>query len=587
MSSFVDPVKRAAFAVHENKGVFALLLGSGISRAAEIPTGWEITLDLIRRVAEANGVNDEQDWAKWYAETEGKEPDYSDLLAKLAVTQSERRAILHGYIEPNNTDKDEGRKVPTDAHKAIAKLVLSGHIRVIITINFDRLIENALRDEGIEPTIVDSIDALKGAEPLAHTSCYVFKIHGDYKDSRIRNTEEELSDYPLEYKNLLDRIFDEYGLIICGWSAEWDHGLREAIQRAPNRRYPLFWASRSSLTGKAKDLLDFRNRQAIQIPIQSANTFFTELHEQVQALEATRSQNPLSIEMLLGRAKKYLAKSEYRIQLADLIENETKRVIEFLEQENKLKMDCSIGGEEFRQYIAACENASEGLVKLCGLVGRWGNDEHLLFVVNAIKKFIEYANSLYLQPHGTTMKIRKYPAVLMFQACMLGLVETEKWNKVSFLLLKKIDNHDKERPLACQSLCLRCFYTGMDFRLWPVLPWHLHDKIFSNWAHAFLSDMSDLIRYFILLEVLSDFLICLKDGKNMLTSPFLGLAEKLECQSHKDEVFSHLQDRNLLQRLADSGFGDRDPTNLITFVNSYEQIIAIRKEQRMRIGYIT
>lgn len=221
MSSFVDPVTRVAFAVHENKGVFALLLGSGISRAAEIPTGWEIILDLIRRVAEANRVDDEQDWAKWYAETEGKEPDYSDLLAKLAVTQSERRAILHDYIEPNNTDKDEGRKVPTDARKAIAKLVLSGHIRIIITTNFDRLIENALRDEGIEPTIVHSIDALKGAESLAHTSCYILKIHGDYKDSRILNTEEELSHYPPEYRNLLDRIFDEYGLIICGWSAEW------------------------------------------------------------------------------------------------------------------------------------------------------------------------------------------------------------------------------------------------------------------------------------------------------------------------------------------------------------------------------
>ena len=48
-----------AFSLLENKGVFAVLLGSGVSRAAQIPTGWEITLDLIRRVAAAQGVSEQ------------------------------------------------------------------------------------------------------------------------------------------------------------------------------------------------------------------------------------------------------------------------------------------------------------------------------------------------------------------------------------------------------------------------------------------------------------------------------------------------------------------------------------------------
>jgi hypothetical protein len=44
-----DPLTQLSFSVYENKGVFAVLLGSGLSLAAGIPTGWEITLDLIRR----------------------------------------------------------------------------------------------------------------------------------------------------------------------------------------------------------------------------------------------------------------------------------------------------------------------------------------------------------------------------------------------------------------------------------------------------------------------------------------------------------------------------------------------------------
>jgi hypothetical protein len=48
--SFPSLETQLAFSVYESKGVYALLLGSGLSRAANIPTGWEITLDLIRRI---------------------------------------------------------------------------------------------------------------------------------------------------------------------------------------------------------------------------------------------------------------------------------------------------------------------------------------------------------------------------------------------------------------------------------------------------------------------------------------------------------------------------------------------------------
>lgn len=141
-----DTLTQISFSVFENKGVFAVLLGSGLSRSAEIPTGWEITLDLVRRVATAQGVTDQADWAKWYNTATGKEPNYSDLLEDIASTPDERRSILHSYIEPTDEEREQGKKVPTPAHHAIAALVRAGFIRVIITTNFDRLMENALRE---------------------------------------------------------------------------------------------------------------------------------------------------------------------------------------------------------------------------------------------------------------------------------------------------------------------------------------------------------------------------------------------------------------------------------------------------------
>ena len=254
------------------RGVYGLLVGSGLSRSAEIPTGWEITLDLVHRLAVADNVPEQDDWAAWYLEKYGKEASYSDLVARLGRTANERQALLQAYIEPTDEDRQEGRKVPTRAHEAIADLVYDGFVRVVITTNFDRLIEHALHSRGVEPTVIDSVDALNGAEPLTHTRCYLVKLHGDYKDARILNTTAELSTYAAEHNRLLDRILDEHGLVVCGWSGEWDEALARALIRCPSRRYSLFWAARGELGDAAKRIVSHRNGQVIDI--ETADDFF-------------------------------------------------------------------------------------------------------------------------------------------------------------------------------------------------------------------------------------------------------------------------------------------------------------------------
>ena len=47
----LEPILKASLAVHSNPGVYALVLGSGISRAAGIPTGSEVVLTGLPFVA--------------------------------------------------------------------------------------------------------------------------------------------------------------------------------------------------------------------------------------------------------------------------------------------------------------------------------------------------------------------------------------------------------------------------------------------------------------------------------------------------------------------------------------------------------
>src|ERR1700756_2045053 len=101
----IDPLLSLAISMHSQKGVYAVLLGSGVSRSAGIPTGWEVMTDLAFRVARAAGHECERsDAINWFVETHGEPPDYSRMLEALASTQAERQQLLRSYFEPS---KDE------------------------------------------------------------------------------------------------------------------------------------------------------------------------------------------------------------------------------------------------------------------------------------------------------------------------------------------------------------------------------------------------------------------------------------------------------------------------------------------------
>jgi hypothetical protein len=503
----IDPLTALAFSIYENRGVYCLLLGSGVSRPAEIPTGWEITLDLVRRIAALRGVTDEPDWAAWYKATFGTEPLYSELLDLLASTPDERRSVLHSYIEPNVDDIAAGRRTPTRAHQAIARMVAAGHVRVIITTNFDRLIENALRENGVEPTVITSDDALKGAVPLIHSRCYVVKIHGDYLDTRIRNTDSELGAYTPELNTLLDRIIDEHGLIVCGWSGDWDPALRAAITRAPNRRYPMFWAARGQLSTVAETLVSHRAGKVITI--EGADVFFERLESLVSAQAGAQRPNPRSVELLVASAKKFLARPEFRIQLDELIGGELRRI----DDETLAGASQPTGAWSNNLFIAAVaryEAHTEILARIFGVLGRYGTGSEFHDALDAVTK-------LGFEPAGgynVLTNLRTYPAVLLFYAYGIGLLKAQRFDDLFKLFSRPIHTgRDQAKTVVSHLLLTR--WEGTENDPWKLLPEldkrktalsdHLHE-LFEGWTIDYLftkGEYTSLFEHFELLGTLA------------------------------------------------------------------------------------
>lgn len=590
MALLKDDVTQLAFSVYESKGVFALLLGSGLSRAAEIPTGWEITIDLVKRAALAQGIEEQADWAAWYRGATGEEPNYSTLLEKLASSPDERRAIMHRYIEPNADDREAGKKIPTAAHHAIANLVASGFIRVIITTNFDRLMENALREKGIEPTVVSSVDALAGAEPITHSSCYILKLHGDYKDARILNTETELSGYPDQYNVLLDRILDEHGLIVSGWSGEWDHALRAAFIRAPNRRYTTYWASRGRLGSGAQELVNHRRGRVVSTP--DADTFFTTLQKYLDTLKQTQRQNPLSVELLVSSAKRLLAKSEYRIQLDDLFTQEAARLMSLLDGE-EFSQPSNWDGSTIGLYVQRYEAATEALAKLCGALGKWGgdDDQDLPLVLEIIRSLHATAERV---GNGFTgyLGLRSYPALLIFTSYGLGLTRSGRWGTLHKLYTSKIQQKYGEPVKIVETLFLWS-WKGEESDQWKYIEGYKRKKtplsdhlltLFQDWSKSFMGLLSDFELVFERFEILASLAYFEKEDKStvhysLAQSPHDGATWMPVGRSawhtpYANRIIAEFETEPLKSLLIQSGFAQKDPVFLDLYFRNFKALAA-------------
>lgn len=369
----IDRLTTLAFSLYSNKGAYAVLLGSGISRSAHMPSAWDVENVLIEQLATIQGVSEQEDWHKWYQSHYGVEADYSSLLAEVATTKTERVALMKGFFEPDENEKELGWKMPTIAHRSLAKLIKNGYVRVILTTNFDRLMEDALSSEGVSFQVVQDESDLDKIVPIQHsTISTIIKINGDFIDCRFRNTAAELSSYPERFKSFISRIFEDYGLITCGWSATWDTGLVSILKNAPQSRYNAFFGYVSKPNNTLYDLAQCRAGETLAMT--DADSLFKELLEQVSALENSFVSHTTGKDILLARIKKYLSSSQYDIEYEDMIEQlgqEAYQKVQAVADYNQY-LDQNV----FRSFLKKHQDAVADLMDIALLIGRWGKPYH-------------------------------------------------------------------------------------------------------------------------------------------------------------------------------------------------------------------
>jgi hypothetical protein len=373
------------------------------------------------------------------------EATYSTILEQLAGSNADRSALLKQYFEP---EAGQPTHIPQAGHHAIAELVKAGIIRLIITTNFDRLLERALEEHGVSPTIVSTEDDATGALPIQHTPCYILKLHGDYKDIRTRNTIDELTSYGPQMTRVLDKALDEYGLIICGWSGDYDVALKAAIARASNRRFATYWTYRTGLSEDSLRLATLRGATTIQIT--DADSFFQTIWSNVQAhanraaaAPASKSVSSMPIEGALEELSYDLSQEH----LAHKIERSLMAEAKLLGQEfnsGDFAFKTQISKEEFNRRILAIDQLAERFVRMFGRVCYLGTKAHASLIRKAFAIMAEHPRCDWI--------LGLYPALRIYYHGALACIASD--NYILLSVLTKIEVSESSRSVKAAPILL-------------------------------------------------------------------------------------------------------------------------------------
>jgi ADP-ribosylglycohydrolase len=306
----------------------------------------------------------------------------------------------------------------------------------------------AIEEHGVTPTVIATPEAAEGALPLAHSPCTVLKLHGDYLDTRLKNTVQELETYDEPIDALLDRVLDEYGLIVCGWSAQWDRALRAAFERRHSRRFSIYWVSRGEPAEEARRLIDLC--QARLILSEGADSFFPDLAQKVRALRDLEASDPLAPALAAATVKRYLAEDRYRIRLNDFVGQAIREAAREFDAKNFALAEYFTEAEFLRRmkiYEAGTEVLRHMIVPLC----HWGTTTSILELSS---------DGTVNQGPSTDMwrQLRLYPSLLLLYAGGVAALAADNHQMFAAVLTRpRYHDHNEQGPLLLECCIPRVF----------------------------------------------------------------------------------------------------------------------------------
>ena len=265
------------------------------------------------------------------------------------------------------------------------------------------------------------------------------------------------------------------GLVMCGWSAEWDAALHKALSRSANRRFSMYWMLRSSVTSEAANLIE--HRRAIEVEIADADDAFDALAQHVSALESIADRAPQDTRIAVALLKRYLPDPVRRIDLHDLISDETERLIGEVLQ---LTSESFQSENRSAEHMAVCEAASARLIALLA-TGAYFSEQHE-HDENWRRCVERLAGHEPPSPSSSSRALRAlqlYPCLLAIYSIAVSSIATGRLEPFVLVLASIRVTHERvELPIGFFA-SLTCVFGDAD-ESWPGVPVNAARK--SPWS---------------------------------------------------------------------------------------------------------
>lgn len=275
-------------------GNIAWFLGAGASAPAGVPTGYDMILDFKATLyAQAVGlsrsqidptdpiwetrVNSHFDGAHGFPPL-GSPDEYSVAFEAMYPDPRDRRSYIEQQVRKGSASYP---------HRVLASLISAKLAPCVVTTNFDQLIERTtvVTDELLAPTdranvTVSAIDSAERGERVLAENAWplLLKLHGDYQESALKNTTNELRVQDERQRASLVEACRRFGLLVVGYSGR-DESVMAALREAASSpgAFPagLFWLQRpgNQLLGAVNELLEHASQCGVATHRVVANTF--------------------------------------------------------------------------------------------------------------------------------------------------------------------------------------------------------------------------------------------------------------------------------------------------------------------------
>lgn len=155
----------------------------------------------------------------------------------------------------------------------------------------------------------------------------------------------------------------------------------------------------------------------------------------------------------LERMKEYLSNSSSRVKMDDMINNELRRVVGQLNDDESFSSNIVYKNEHFLDRLNKYEKVIRKLTLLTSCITYWGQKEHSSIIKKIITRLgesIEYSNGGYEIWH----KMKWYPIVYLIYGSGISAIANENYELLAKLFNTKINERHTDRSIPVFELAI-------------------------------------------------------------------------------------------------------------------------------------